>query len=186
MSATTTESMTTVASAQQALFKALTAHRQNPVVMQRIQALVVQRTGHKLQDFCNNGATDEEKLTLLGELQGIVDKQEWDKLPAAAGAQASAPTPPPAKPAPAKPAVKAAAPAVVPPPAQAPSPLPATLSPMAAALLTEIMPHLRAEFTKLIPPQPEAKADVSADEVRAAVRGELATVFEKIAGVLRQ
>jgi hypothetical protein len=173
------------------LFGLLQPHRSSDV-MQRINLFVVNKTTKKLPEFINNGATDEEKGALLDELISIVEKGEWDKLPAVPNGQA---TPAQSKPAaiapqPPKPAVLTPVTPVTPPATPKPAaPIEsqpvavATPQPKAAtAPAGGVADQLAALLAQLVPPA--AGPSLTETDVRRIVREEMAHVATTVAGVL--
>lgn len=163
--------------------KKIIVHR-GTEIMQRLSLYCINKTGQKISDYIRNGATDDEKLALLNELNAILDKQEWDKLPKVPQGQATptnAPAPAP-KPEP-KPEPKAELP-----PIEEPEPTPAPVqAPVAVAAPTpaaaDPAQQLAALLGQLMQPKP-ATPTITEAEVRKMVRAELAKVFSTIAGVL--
>lgn len=146
--------------------------------------------GKTLADYLNSDATDEAKMTILNDVDGIVKSEQWHLLPAPPAGQAqqsggNAPSPvPAAAPAKAKPTPVPAT-AVIPTPAPAKGaidpkqhevatqPAPVVSADPMAMMAQALAPHL-----KLLLPQPAPTgAPVNPDALRAIVREELAVLF---------
>jgi hypothetical protein len=182
--------------------------------MQRVQSFVITRTGKKLTEFMANGASEDEKSALLGELIDIIKGEQWDKLPAAAGGQQTAapasgpihvpgakvpiPAPKPAAWAP-KPDVPinvatlptnaeiAATNAAIAAAAVKASEAPAPAADPITAAIAALSAALSAAKTPPTPPPAPvvvAPPGLTADEVRVIIRAELAAVLRTIADVL--
>lgn len=174
--------------------------RSNPALSQRVQGYVFGRTGgKKLPDFLNNGSPEDVKMKLLDDLIEILESKAYDKLPACPSGQA-APTgdagaPPALVPA----APVAVAPPTPPPPAPvarvfadaiavcdspAPGSLPAAVPPPQTA--ADPAATLFALIKQMIPaPAAPSAPSLTADQVRALVRTELASALEILASALK-
>jgi hypothetical protein len=173
------------------LYTLITPHRASGL-LQRVNLYVMAKTGKKLPDYINNGATPEDKIALLDELAAIIRTNSFEKLPAIPSGQAApvqaapvaaAPAPVAAAPValtPAAPVLKPAAPvaaAPVPVVAAAPAPQP-VLSDDPAAQLAALITRLTAK------PAAPAAPSMTPEQIRALVRAELAIVFTTISEVL--
>lgn len=184
---TTAPNLTTV-EAQRQLFEALQPFQKDVTIMQRIQAHVVLKTGKKLTEFLNNGATEEDKLAMINELIEIATEKAWDKLPAAAVGQAQAPAI--AKPRVTTPLIKKAEEKKTLPDgtdlntalAAAHAVDAAAAKPKATDLLAAAIAAMEAEAKA----KPAAEPAISEEQIKKIVRTELADVLEKVAAVLRQ
>lgn len=175
-------------SASEAFFNQFRAHAKVPGMLQRIQAFCFNSKGKMLSDYLSNGSSESEKIALLTELTGILDRKEYEKLPSSPAGQAG---PPPASaPAPVKPVAK---PAPVKAPAPAPVPEPVAITPeptpidagdedpdVAAAMLAvaraKAAAKAKAEAAAKAAAVPVAAPGLTADEVRAIVGDELTIV----------
>ena len=64
--------------------------RNIPALAQRVQGFITARTGgKKLHDFLGNGATEEAKIALLDELNEILEKKDYERLPKEPSGQAA-------------------------------------------------------------------------------------------------
>lgn len=152
---------TTINEKSTELSKLLIPHRTSPI-MQRVQSFVINRTGKKLTEFMANGASEEEKSNLLGELIDIIKGEQWDKLPAAAGGQqTAAPAPGPVH----VPGAKIPIPAAVMPVA----PKPASWAPKPDVLVNVAKLPTNAEIAALAAPAPVAEPTPAADPITAAI-----------------
>jgi len=169
------------------LYTLITPHRASGL-LQRVNLYVMAKTGKKLPDYINNGATPEDKIALLEELAAIIRTNSFEKLPAIPSGQAApvqaapvaaapalvAPAPVALTPAVLKPAAPVAAVPVV---AAAPAPQP-VLSDDPAAQLAALITRLTAK------PAAPAAPSMTHEQIRALVRAELAIVFTTISEVL--
>lgn len=76
--------------------------RSIPAIAQRVQGFITARTGgKKLHEYLENGSTEEQKIALLDELNEILEKKDYEKLPKEPRGQAAptgtVPEPEPAK-----------------------------------------------------------------------------------------
>ena len=166
------------------LFRLLQPHRTSDV-MQRINLHVVNKTGKKLPEYIQNGATIEEKTALLDELIGIITRQEWDRLPAVPNGQATpAQTKPAATTASAPKAVATPKPTALSPAVAMPAP---TGKSSASAVSGDLVAQLGAILAQLLPaPAVPAEAQLTRADVGQVVREELARVFMTTAEVLKK
>lgn len=175
------------------LLKLLQPHRQSPV-MQRVNLYVVEKTGKKLPEFLNNGATAEFKTQVCDELIEIIKAGDWDKLPKVPSGQASpppaasaAPTPAAIAPVAAKP--PAAIPLVTPKPAPKPvepSSEPTSFAARPAQPVATATPSAIDELAAVLAKFMPAPATAPRDELRQMVREEIADVLTKIAAALKK
>ena len=184
----TTNPIDTVQQKSKELYTLITPHRASGL-LQRVNLYVMNKTGKKLPDYINNGATPEDKIALLDELAAIIRTNAFEQLPAIPNGQAApvqaapvaaAPAPAPVALTPAAPVLKPAAP-VAPAPAPVVTPPPAPVlavapAPQPAAVVSDDPAvQLAALITKLTA-KPAAPVMVSpdVDTIRAIVRAELA------------